>query len=134
MIWLVVPIVTLGLFLGTFALYIAVMVLRDMRESGELAELHWSVTWAAYSLLGIGLVFDMLLNIGPFTAIFWELPRVRFALRFWRWIPYPHPTELELLVTGRVRRHKFHSVGWRSRLALWFCRNWLTPFDTRHCK
>ena len=115
MIWLLVPIVMLGLFLGTFALYISVMVLRDMRESGELAKLHWSVTWAAYSLLGIGLVFDLLLNLGPMSVVFWELPR-------------------EPLFTGRVRRHKFHSTGWRNTQALWWCRNWLTPWDSRHCE
>ena len=134
MIWLLGAIATLLLFLGTFGLFIAIMRLRDMRDSGELAKLHWSVTWAAYALLNIGLVFDMLLNLVPMSVLFFELPHIRFALRFWYWLPYPHPTELELLVTGRVRRHKKHSTGWRNTQALWWCRNWLTPFDRKHCE
>ena len=115
MIWLLGTIATLLLFLGTLTLYISVMVLRDMRDSGELAKLHWSLTWAAYSLLGVGLMFDMLLNIGPMSIAFLELPK-------------------ELLLTGRIRRHKFNSAGWRHKQALWWCKNWLTPFDRKHCE
>lgn len=106
--------ISIALFLLTAVFYIAVMKLRDLRDSGELAKLHWSVTATAYTLLAIGLVLDMLLNWVVMTLMFLEPPH-------------------ELLTTQRVRRHKFEGSGWRQRLALWLCRNYLTPFDEHHC-
>ena len=103
------------LFLLTAVFYIAVMSLKRLRDSGELAKLHWSVTATAYTLLAIGLVLDALLNWIVMTAVFLELPH-------------------EYLTTARVRRHKFTSIGWRNRIALWFCKNYLTPFDKCHCE
>jgi uncharacterized membrane protein YhaH (DUF805 family) len=107
--------ISIALFLLTAVFYIAVMKLRDVRDSGELAKLHWSVTVTAYTLLWIGLVLDMLLNWVVMTLVFVELPQ-------------------EVLTTQRVRRHKFHSTGWRQKVALFFCRNYLTPFDANHCE
>jgi hypothetical protein len=103
------------LFLGTATLFISVMKLRDMRNTGELAKLNWSATWVAYALLYIGLVFDMLLNMVVMTVVFLELPQ-------------------ELLTTSRMRRQKFFGSGWRQALAIWFCTNYLKPFDPNHCE
>lgn len=105
----------LFLFLGTAALFISVMKLRSMRDSGELAKLHWSVTWVAYSLLYIGLVFDSILNAIPMTIVFLE---------------FPH----EWVTTARMRRQKFFGTGWRQARAIWFCTNYLKPFDPNHCE
>lgn len=104
----------LALFLLTAAFYIAIMKLRDLRDSGALATLHWSVTLTGRMLLLIGLLLDVALNLLVMTIVFLEIPR-------------------ELLVTARVKRHKWNGNGWRKRLACWMCANYLTPFDARHC-
>lgn len=105
----------LALFYLTAVFYVAVMHFKQVRDSGVLDTLNWTSKLVAYSTLYIGLVLDMLLNIFVMTVVFLELPK-------------------ELLTTGRIRRHKFGSRGWRKRLAIWFCRNYLTPFDKRHCE
>jgi len=114
MVALLVVLFALFLFLGTASLYISVMRLRDMKAAGVLSQLHWSVTATGYALLYIGLIFDFLLNIFVMSFVFLEPPH-------------------EALVTARVRRHKFNSTGWRQIVALWFCANFLTPFDGNHC-
>lgn len=108
------PLLALVLFLLTAAFYISIMKLRDLRDSGVLATLHWSVTLTGRALLLIGLLLDVALNLLVMTLVFLELPR-------------------ELLVTARVKRHKWNGDGWRKRLASWMCANYLTPFDARHC-
>jgi hypothetical protein len=106
---------SLVLFLATASLYISVMKLRELRDSGELNRAHWSLTVVAYTLLGVGLVCDMLLNWMVFTVVLLELPQ-------------------EVLTTARVRRHKFTGTGWRQSVCIWFCTNFLKPFDANHCE
>ena len=101
------------LFVSTFIIYVAVMKMREVQS--EIFRLHWSVRWVCFLILFIGLVLDVLLNWLVLTFVFLELPR-------------------EFLSTSRVIRHKYHSTHWRHDRALWFCVNWLTPFDERHCK
>jgi hypothetical protein len=105
---------TAATLLITFVCYLAVMKLRDARDSGTLMALNWSVIWAAYLILAIGLIFDVALNIVLCTVMFLELPK-------------------ELLTTDRIKRHCNHGGGWRQSLAAWWCRNWLAPFDSTHC-
>ena len=101
------------LFITTFILYVAIMKMREVQN--EIYRLHWSVRWVCFLILFIGLVFDVLLNWIALIIIFVELPR-------------------EFISTTRVVRHKYYSTHWRHDLAMWFCKNWLSPFDIRHCE
>jgi hypothetical protein len=103
------------LFWLTAVFYVAVMHFKMVRDSGVLDTLNWSSRAIAYLTLYVGLVLDALLNIIVMTVVFLELPK-------------------EILTTSRIRRHKFGSQGLRKRVAIWFCRNYLTPFDKNHCE
>lgn len=103
------------LFVNTFIFYLAVMKLRDAQKSGLLECVHVSVHRLGYAILFVGLVLDTLLNWILLTITFWELPK-------------------EFLSTTRIVRHKFRSYGWRHTQSVWWCRNWLTPFDELHCE
>lgn len=102
------------LFIATFIFFLAVIKLRDTLDSGHLQQLHYSVRWTAYGILYIGLVLDTLLNWFFLSVTFLEIPR-------------------EFLATQRVMRHKSNKEGWRRRQSIWWCKNWLSPFDKEHC-
>lgn len=105
--------ISLSLLIGTFIFYLAVMHLRDAQD--RIWRLHWIVRWIGFAILFIGLLLDVALNWIFCTVTFLELPH-------------------EYLTTARIVRHKYHSTGWRYRQALWWCENWLTPFDEKHCE
>ncbi len=105
--------VSIFLFVMTFVFFVALMKMREVQD--EIFLLHWSVRWICFFILSVGLVLDTLLNWIVLTVAFVELPR-------------------EFLSTARVIRHKYHSTHRRHDLALWFCKNFLTPFDKRHCE
>jgi hypothetical protein len=105
--------VSASLFIGTFIFYVAIMKMREIKK--EIYALHWSVRWVCFGILFVGLILDVLLNWIVLTVAFIELPR-------------------EFLSTARVVRHKYHSTGWRQKQAIWWCRNFLTPFDKSHCE
>lgn len=105
---------SLGLFIITFLFYLAVMKLRDAKDAGILFTLHWSAIWIAYGILYVGLFLDVMLNWIVLTVLFFEFPQ-------------------EFLSTFRVKRHKNHGFGWRQKMAMWFCANFLSPFDPSHC-
>jgi hypothetical protein len=107
--------VSLLLFVNTFIFYLAVMKLREAKKQGLLECVHVSVHSLGYTILFIGLVLDTLLNWVLLTITLWEFPQ-------------------EFLSTTRIVRHKFRSQGWRQRQAVWWCKNWLTPFDDLHCE
>jgi hypothetical protein len=116
MTWLYVLIwvaISLTLFISTFVFFVALMKMREIQN--EIFRLHWSVRWCCFFLLFIGLILDTLLNWIVLSVAFAELPR-------------------EFLSTARVIRHKYESTHWRKDMALWFCKNWLVPFDIRHCE
>jgi hypothetical protein len=102
------------LFVATFIWFLAVMKLKDARDAGILQTLNKSVIWIAYFILYTGLVMDIALNFILLTVAFVEIPQ-------------------ELLCTSRVKRLKNHGSGWRQKLAAWFCANFLSPFDPKHC-
>lgn len=102
------------LFIATFIFYLAIIKLQEANDSGLLDCVHATVRWIAYTILIIGLILDTLLNWVFLSVTFLEFPR-------------------ELLCTTRVVRHKFHGEGWRHAQSLWWCRNWLSPFDVGHC-
>ena len=87
------------------------MKLREAQD--VLFTLHWSVIWIAWLILFVGLLLDTLLNWIVLTIVFVDVPR-------------------ETLSTARVRRLK-KSSGWRQRLSVWLCDNFLNPFDNNHC-
>jgi hypothetical protein len=104
--------ISLFLFISTFVFFVAIMKMREIKY--EILALHWSVRWVCYFILFIGLLLDTLLNWVLLTIVFMEFPK-------------------EFLSTARVIRHKYYSSGWRQDQALWFCRQFLTPFDPKHC-
>lgn len=103
-----------SLFLFTFIFYLAVITLHTAEQSGQLKNTHVLVHKTAYFILFVGLILDTLLNWVFLSVTFMEFPR-------------------ELLSTARVKRHKLAARGWRYKQANWWCKNWLTPFDFRHC-
>jgi hypothetical protein len=105
--------ISLLLFVSTFVLYVAIMKMREIKH--EIYALHNSVRWVCFLILFIGLILDVLLNWIVLTVAFIELPR-------------------EFLSTARVVRHKYHSTGWRQKQAIWWCANFLQPFDKSHCE
>jgi len=113
MIYLIWLAVALALFTLTFIFFVAIMKMREVKD--EIFRLHWSVRWLCYGILAVGLVLDTLLNWIVLTVSFYELPQ-------------------EFLSTSRVVRHKYNSGGFRQLQANWWCKNWLTPFDSKHCE
>jgi hypothetical protein len=109
----------LGLLFGVLLMnvcwiyFIAIMKLRDMKDAGQIAGV---MKLFGYPNLFIGLLLDVLVNWIPMTIIFMELP-------------------LEFLTTARLSRHIKDGSGWRKDVALWFCHNLLSPFDSSkdHC-
>lgn len=93
----------------TWIFFLAVMDLKKAREAGTLTK---TATFFAFGVLWIGYVLDMLFNLAS-SVLFLELPR-------------------EILFTARVSRH-IKGIGWRAKMARWFCENLLNPFDPGHC-
>lgn len=110
LIWLGVAI---ALFVATFVFFVAIMKMREIQD--EINQLHGSVRWVCYFILFVGLILDVLLNWVVLTVAFMEPPQ-------------------EFLSTARVIRHKYYSTHWRQDQAYWWCKNFLTPFDIRHCE
>lgn len=97
----------------TWSWYLSVMHLKSARNRGMLT---WPAKALGYPWLVVGVVIDVLFNLIVGSLIFVEVPR-------------------ELLFTSRVSRLNDRD-DWRGRLARWFCRELLDPFDPagRHCK
>ena len=100
------------LLVGTFLLYVAIVKMNEVKDTLFAGSLI--VRWICFSLLAAGLVFDTLLNWWFLTVTYYEIPR-------------------EFLSTARITRHKFNSGGFRYIQSLYWCKNWLTPFDIGHC-
>jgi len=102
----------------TLIFFIAIMKLRDMKDAGQITGV---LKWFGHFNLVIGLILDVLVNIFPATFVFFELPRLR---------------DKEWLTTARLSRIiKTGDVTWRYGLAMWFCKELLSKFDStkRHC-
>lgn len=78
--------------------YSSVMNFKRVRDNNGLTTF---MKIFGYPKLFIGLVIDLYVNVAVFTVLFLELPK-------------------EPLVTGRLKRHKYHGTGWRHKLALWW--------------
>lgn len=94
--------------------YLAVMNLQKARDAGRLSKVAF---YLGAPLLYFGLFLDFFCNMTVMTVLMLELPK-------------------ELLVTGRVSRHKYKGTGYRKKVATWMCDNLLDPFDPSgcHCK
>jgi len=107
-------ITSLIIFWLTALFYTSVMAFKKVKDDGVLETLHWSSKSIGYSFLYTGLVVDMLLNIVVMTVLFIEPPK-------------------EILTTSRIKRF-YHQprAGYRHRLAKFFAKNYLLPFDPKH--
>lgn len=106
-----------AIFFGTALAYVSVMHFKLIKDNPAKWEaLHWSTKALGYQMLWLGLVFDMLLNVLVMTVILLELPK-------------------EVLTTQRIQRwYSQPNGGYRHRVALFFGRNYLNPFDAGHIK
>jgi len=106
-----------AIFFGTAIAYVAVMHFKIIKDNpAKWDALHWSTKALGYQMLYLGLVFDMLLNVLVMTVILLELPK-------------------EILTTQRIQRwYSQPNGGYRHRVALFFGRNYLNPFDAGHIK
>src|SRR3990167_5408111 len=96
--------------------YIAVMKLKEMRNTGELAKLGSFAKFNAYVGLGWSLVKDAILVL-IFSVILATWPR-------------------EFTLTSMLKRLQKTDAGkWRGRTAAWLCESLLNQFDPRgkHC-
>lgn len=93
--------------------YLAVMNLKRARDAGTLT---LSAKCFGYPVLFVGYTLDVFINLMLMSVMFLELPH-------------------ETTMTSRVKRHLYHSTGWRETLAAWFCFNLLNSFDPsgKHC-
>jgi len=105
----------------TWMLYLAIMNLAYNRGKITLPAKIFGVPW-----FFLGLLLDFLLNTFIGTIDFRELPKWKF----------PNFLEGETLFSGRVSRHKKESTGRKQIRAIWWCENFLDPFDFKgpHCK
>lgn len=85
--------------------FLCVMLLDEHK-----ANLKGFVRLLAYFTLAVGLSLDFLVQVGPASVLWLELPK-------------------ELTVSGRVKRLCATGGGYRYKLAIWFRDNLLAPFD-----
>ena len=102
----------LTVFFITFILFCAVMELRSVRDAGKLHDAPFIFRLFAYLTLGIGFLFDAMLNL-LLSPILLEMPQ-------------------EWLTTYRVARLKKNGNRWQRSVATWMC-NQLSRIDINHC-
>lgn len=102
--------------LGSFVLlpfvwlfYLAIMSLYRARKAGTLTR---AATYLGYPIFLVGWLLDFLGNVTFASIMFTDVPR-------------------EWLITARLQRYADGPDSWRRRLALWFSRNLLDPFDPK---
>lgn len=88
--------------------FLAVMSLDRANADGKLT---WLCKPFAYTVLGLGLVIDIIANVAV-TLLFLDPPK-------------------ELTVSERLTRYKDHDSGWKHDIAIWFAKHFLDPFDRR---
>jgi hypothetical protein len=107
------------IFVGTvytWMMYLAVMTLMENKK-----ELTLVAKIFAYPVAGIGILFDVAVNVIVGSIIFLELPRqFLFTQRLQFWID----------------DHFEGKMTWRAHVANFICNNFLDPFDPKgyHCR
>lgn len=106
----------LAIFWLTAVFYTSVMHFKLIKDTQPdvWAAMHWTSKVIGYFTLYVGLVLDAGLNL-ILSVFLLDFPK-------------------EVLTTGKIRRLKFGKEGWRKHVALFFCRNYLIPFDAKHCE
>jgi len=126
------PIIWLGisatLLISTFLLYIAIMHMKKLRD--RLLDGSRVVRWVCYFLIATGLISNTMLNWWVLTITYYELP-VGLTFKGWNKLP---TFRIETMSTFRIVRHKYESDGLRNKQSLFWCRQWLEPFDIAHCE
>lgn len=97
----------------TWLFFLAIMNLSRAKRAGKLTR---TALVLGYPLLAIGYALDIFLNLFVFSLITLDLPR-------------------ELLTTTHLKRLVRGGLGWRCKVAFWFCHNLLDTFDPsgKHC-
>ena len=90
-----------------WVLFLATMNLAQSKAEGKLKGF---ALWAGYTVLAVGLLVDLVVQITVATVLWLELPR-------------------EWTVSGRVERLCREGHGYRLTMAMWFRRVLLAPFD-----
>lgn len=90
-----------------WVLFLAVMHLNDAKRAGTL---RGFALYAGYTVLAMGLLVDFVVQMTAATILWLEWPR-------------------ELTVSGRVTRLLVSGWGYRYKVARWFQRTLLSPFD-----
>lgn len=94
-------------FWALWVLFLATMNLGQAKAEGKLKGF---ALWAGYTVLAVGLLVDLVVQITVATVLWLELPR-------------------EWTVSGRVERLCREGHGYRLTMAMWFRRVLLAPFD-----
>lgn len=96
--------------LAFWCLWVLFLATMNLKQSQDAGELKGFALYAGYTVLLPGLLVDLLVQVGPATLLWLELPR-------------------ELTVSERVARLCREGHGYRLALAMWFRRTLLAPFD-----
>lgn len=102
-------------------LFLAVMHVRDARDDGTLARLHWSVKWAAYLVLAIGVVLNFFVRMTITCWLFWD---------GWTWGEWGVSPQVERLRKEAAElKDDNEPIPLGHIVAIWFGDNYLKPFD-----
>ncbi len=96
--------------------FLAVMHLKDADKNGVLATLDPRVQKAAYVVLAVGIIINLLVRVCFSWMVFGEIPP---PFRYWG----------EWAVSAQVKRLCNEGDGWRQQRAFWWRDNVLKPFD-----
>lgn len=109
MIYLLYAICTFALLPFVWLFYLAIMSLSRAAQEGKLST---PATLMGYPILLVGYLLDFLGNMTFACILFVDIPR-------------------EWLISARLQRYANEPDSWRRRLALWFARGLLNPFDPK---
>jgi len=103
-------------FLALYVLWIFYLAVMNLKRARDGKAITKTALCFGYPVLIVGYALDILVNLSLMSVMFLELPH-------------------ETTMTSRVKRHLYHSTGWRETLAAWFCFNLLNAFDPsgKHC-
>ena len=100
----------LAFFGGFFVLWVLFLAVMNLAEAKAAGKLHGFALYAGYTVLAVGLLVDLVVQVLVASLLWLELPR-------------------ELTVSERVARLCKSGSGWRKSLAEWFRDTLLKPFD-----
>lgn len=96
--------------LAFWALWVLFLATMNLAQSKAEGKLQGFALYAGYTVLAVGLLVDLVVQITVASLLWLEPPR-------------------ELTVSARVDRLCRTGTGYRLALALWFRRVMLAPFD-----